>query len=116
MSESIERLREACLLCSTHKIREALDGAPDAPATLRDVGIDMIITNGRADLLTDAERAAAIERRKSWLEPYWQDHVTGHEIAWLDQVRQELVQLGAYPMKSAAKAGRIGLSTEEQGK
>jgi hypothetical protein len=115
MSESIERLREACLLASTHAIRAALDEVGNVPPTLREAAIDRIIANGRPDLLTKSEKANAIERRKKWINPQNRGgHISYSEQAWVDQVRQELVQLGAYPMKSAATAGRIGLSTEEK--
>jgi hypothetical protein len=78
-------------------IRAALDALPPDTVLGRTVAADRMIELGRIDLLTDAEREAAIARRRANLkrDPH-AGRISGGEQAWLDQQHQELHALGAY--------------------
>lgn len=90
-------LIDALLAGNADSIRAALDALPQDVESGRGIAVDRLIELGRLDLLTDAERRAAIARRESTLDADPRaGRVSGSEQAYRDQVRRELHALGAY--------------------
>ena len=78
-------------------IRAALAALPPDTVLGRTVAADRLIALCRYDLLTDAEREAAIARRLANLDADPRaGRVSGSEQAWRDEQRRELHALGAY--------------------